>query len=401
VVVTGAGILSALGLDRGAFWRALSAGECGIAPITGVPRERLIATQGAEVKGFDPQQVFTDRGDLGLDRFAQFALLAAKEALADSGLQLTEALCQRGAVVTGSCVGGVGAQESEYKKFYGEGKDRLHPATVPRTMANAGASRVSMQFNLRGPVFNLSTACSSSNHALGMAYWLVRDGITDVALAGGSEAPFTLGNLKAWDAIRVVAPDVCRPFSKGRKGMILGEGGAFLVLEPRDAALARGARIYAEIAGFGMTADAGHLTTPTVEGPSSAMRMALADGGIDPETVGYINAHGTGTEANDANEAQAIRTVFGPHAKSVAVSSTKSMHGHALGAAGAIEAVATVLTLHHGLLPPTANWQERDPDCDLDLVLGAARPARVEVALSNSFAFGGLNAVVAFRRHVP
>jgi nodulation protein E len=352
--------------------------------------------QAAEVRGFDPERAFTDRNDRMLDRFAQFALVAATEALADSGLQLTDALRNRGAVVTGSCVGGVTSQETEYQKLYGEGHDRVHPQTVPRMMANAGASRVSMQFGLRGPVFNLSSACSSSNQALGLGYWLVRDGTADLALCGGTEAPFTLGNLKAWDALRVVAPDVCRPFSKGRKGMIIGEGAAFLVLEPREAALARGARIYAEVAGFGMTADASHITQPTVDGPARAMRLALEDGGLDPASVGYINAHGSGTEANDANEAKAIRAVFSDHWRQVAVSSTKAMHGHGFGAAGAIEGAATVLAMHHGLLPANINWQEADPACEIDLVLGSARPGKPAVALSNSFAFGGLNAAVAF-----
>jgi nodulation protein E len=256
-----------------------------------------------------------------------------------------------------------------------------------------------MQFGLRGPVFNVSSACSSSNHALGLAFWLVRDGMSEVALCGGAEAPFTLGNLKAWDALRVVAPDVCRPFSKGRQGMVIGEGAAFLVLEPREAALQRSARIYAEVCGFGMTADASHITQPTVDGPARAMQMALQDGGIEPTAVGYVNAHGTGTEANDANESRAIRTLFGDHWRNVAVSSTKAMHGHTFGAAGAIEGAATVLALHHGLLPATLHWLAPDPACELDLVLGSARPARPAVALSNSFAFGGLNASVAFARH--
>ena len=244
----------------------------------------------------------------------------------------------------------------------------------------------------------MTTACSSANHAIGLAYWTVRDGVCDVALTGGSEAIFTLANLKAWDALRVVSPETCRPFSKDRQGMILGEGGATLVLETLEHAQERGARIYAEVCGFGMSADAHHLTMASVEGPARAMQMALDDGGVAKEEVSYINAHGTGTLGNDPNEINAIREVFGQHAEDLAVSSTKSMHGHALGAAGAVEAVATVLGLEQGILPPTANFTEPDPECALDVVPNKGRPAELRAALSNSFAFGGLNAVVGFRR---
>jgi len=254
-----------------------------------------------------------------------------------------------------------------------------------------------MDLGLAGPVYTVSTACSSANHAIGQAFRLVRDGEAEFAVTGGAEAFFTIGMLKAWEAMRVVAPDTCRPFSKDRRGMILGEGGAMMILEPLDAARARGARIYAEVCGMGMTSDAHHLTQPTIDGPARAMRGALREGGIAPEEVGYINAHGTGTAGNDPVETKAIREVFGAHANKLGVSSTKSMHGHALGAAGALESVATILALHHGILPPTANFTEADPECDLDYIPNKAREQRVAAALSNSFAFGGLNAVVAFR----
>jgi nodulation protein E len=256
-----------------------------------------------------------------------------------------------------------------------------------------------MDLRLSGPTYTVATACSSSNHAIGQAFRLVRDGDAEMAVTGGSEAPFTIGLLKAWEAMRVIAPDTCRPFSKDRRGMILGEGGAMMILEPLEAAQARGARIYAEVCGFGMTSDAHHLTQPTVIGPARAMRAALREGGIEPEEVGYINAHGTGTPGNDPTETRAIREVFGAHANKLPVSSTKSLHGHALGAAGALEAIATILALHHGILPPTANYNERDPECDLDYIPNQSRAARAEAALSNSFAFGGLNAVVAFRAY--
>jgi nodulation protein E len=265
-------------------------------------------------------------------------------------------------------------------------------------MANAGASHISMEFGITGPSYTISTACSSSSHAIGQAFWMVRSGAAPLAITGGSEAPFSFGLLKAWEALRVVSPDTCRPFSKDRKGMILGEGGAMLVLEPLEAARARGARIYAEIAGFGMSSDACHITQPSAEGAARAMRAAVCDAHLMPEVVGYINAHGTGTPANDFTETAAIRAVFGPHADRLAVSSTKSMHGHALGAAGALEALAAILALRYGFLPPTANYNEPDPQCDLDVVPNVARRADIEYALSNSFAFGGLNAVLLFRR---
>jgi nodulation protein E len=265
-------------------------------------------------------------------------------------------------------------------------------------MANAGASHISMEFGITGPSFTISTACSSAAHAIGQAFWMIRGGITDLAITGGSEAPFSFGILKAWEAMRVVSPDTCRPFSKDRRGMILGEGAAMFVLEPLDRARARGARIHAEIVGFGMSADANHITQPSAGGAARAMRAALKDAGLAPEQIGYINAHGTATPANDVTETAAIRSVFGPHASRLAVSSTKSMHGHALGAAAALECLAATLAVRDGVLPPTANFNEYDPECDLDVVPNCPRKADVEYALSNSFAFGGLNAVLTLRK---
>jgi nodulation protein E len=265
-------------------------------------------------------------------------------------------------------------------------------------MTNAGASRVSFEYGITGPVYAVSTACSSANHAIGQAFRMVRSGEVDVALTGGSEAPLSMGFLKAWEAMRVVAPDTCRPFSRDRRGLILGEGAAVLVLEPFDHARARGATILGEIAGFGMSSDAHHITQPSALGAARAIRAALLDAAISPEAVGYVNAHGTGTLANDATETEAIHSVFGEHARKLLVSSTKSMHGHALGAAGALEAAATLGALRCGLIPPTANFTAADPACDLDVVPNTPRPAQIEWALSNSFAFGGLNAVVLFRK---
>jgi nodulation protein E len=398
VVITGVGIISALGADRSAFWRALSGGQSGIRPIEAIQPGQLRFQNGAEVRNYNPADYFEAKEAELLDRFAQFGVIAVREAVKDAGICWTGELRERTAIVTGACVGGQGTEDKGFFDVYHEKRNRVHPLTIPRTMANAAASQISMEFGITGPAFTLSTACSSANHAIGHAFWMVRHGMAEMALTGGSEAPFSFGLLKAWEAMRVVSPDTCRPFSKNRRGMILGEGGAMLVLEPLEAAVSRGARIYAEIVGFGMSADAHHITQPSVEGPAKAMREALHDANLNPEDVGYINAHGTGTPANDPAETRAIHLVFGKHVARLAVSSTKSMHGHALGAAGAIEAVATVLALYHGLIPPTANFEEPDPECDLDVVPNYPRQIQVECALSNSFAFGGLNAVLAFRR---
>jgi len=398
VVVTGIGVVSALGPDASSFRRGLQAGRPGIAPIERVDRSLFRFQHGAEARGYDPEAHFSPKALMALDRFAQFALVATREALADAGLPRTLEAKARTAVVTGSSMGGQDTQDAGFARLYREGRRRLDPLSVPRTMANAGASHISMAHGFGGPAYTVSSACSSANHAIGQAFWMVRSGLVDAAVAGGSEAPFSYGSLKAWEALRVVSTDTCRPFSKDRSGMILGEGGAMLVLESLEQAAARGAAVYGEIVGFGMSADAHHLTQPSPDGAAAAIRAALRDGGLAPEAVGYVNAHGTGTLANDPMETAALRTVFGAHAGRLAVSSTKSMHGHALGAAGALEAAATLLALRHGWLPPTANFTEPDPDCDLDVVPNAAREAEVDVAISNSFAFGGLNAVLAFRR---
>jgi nodulation protein E len=270
--------------------------------------------------------------------------------------------------------------------------------TIPKTMANAGASAISQEFGITGPAFTISTACSSSAHAIGQAFSMVRSGMSDVALTGGSEAPFSYGILKAWEAMRVISPAVCRPFSKDRNGMVLGEGGAMLVIESLEHATARGAKPIAEIVGFGMSSDAHHITQPSAEGAAKAIRMALKDAVIGPEQIDYINAHGTGTTVNDATETCALHLAFGDHAQRLAISSTKAMHGHTLGAAGAIESAAAILALAGGILPPTIHFNEPDPACDLDYIPNCPRRADIEYALSNSFAFGGLNAVLAFRR---
>jgi nodulation protein E len=398
VVVTGLGVISALGNTACEFWKALSEGRPAIAPIQSVDRALIRFQNGAEIRNYDAARYFDEKEAGLLDRFAQYGVIAAREAIADSGITWTGELRESSAIVTGSCVGGQGTQDEGFVNLYKKNIPRVNPLTIPRTMENAAASRISLETGIVGPTYTISTACSSSNHAIGQAFWMVRSGAARIAIAGGSEAVFSLGFLKAWEAMRVVSPDTCRPFSRDRRGLILGDAGAMLVLEPMQSARARGAKIYGEIAGFGMSSDAFHVTQPSPDGAARAIRAALADGGMEAEQIGYINAHGTATPANDATETAAIRKVFGSHADRLAVSSTKSMHGHTLGAAGAIEAVATLFALHHGVLPPTANYSEPDPACDLDVIPNQARPAQMECALSNSFAFGGLNAVLAFRR---
>ena len=397
VCVTGVGVISALGKDQHEFWSGLESGEASIGPMQTMDPDQFRFKNVAETHGYVPENRFDGRELALMDRFAQFAVIAADEALTQAGVIWTEDLREDTAVITGSCMGGRGAEEVGYWELFHHNRTRVHPLTIALSMSNAGASHISMKYGTRGPTYTISTACSSSAHAIGQAFWMVRSGATPMAITGGSEAPLFIGSLKAWEAMRVISKDTCRPFSADRSGLILGEGGAMLILEPLDGALARGAKPLAEIVGFGMTSDAAHLTQPSGSGAASAMRRAIRDSGLDLEQFGYINAHGTATQANDKTETSAIRAVFGAQTNRIAVSSTKSMHGHTLGAAGAIEAVASVLTLKHGVLPPTANFTQPDPECDLDVVPNQARPLQVEACLSNSFAFGGLNAVLAFK----
>jgi len=398
VAITGLGAICALGRTVAETAEALRQGRSGIGPIESTDSSQLRFKNGAEVRGYTHQPYFEDRRADFIDRFAQFAVIAAREAVTNAGVEWTPQLRQNAAIVTGSCVGGQSTEDIGFQEVYKFAHNRVHPLTIPKTMANAGASHISMEFGVTGPSFTISTACSSAAHAIGQAFWMVRNGVTDLAITGGSEAPFSFGILKAWEAMRVVSPETCRPFSKDRRGMVLGEGAAMVVLEPLEAARARGAHVYAEIASFGMSADAGHITQPSSEGAARSMLAALRDAQIAPEAIAYINAHGTGTPANDSTETAAIRQVFGAHAGRLAVSSTKSMHGHALGAAAALECVATALALESGVLPPTANFNQPDPECDLDVIPNCARRLQVEWALSNSFAFGGLNAVLALRK---
>lgn len=398
VAVTGLGLVCALGNTTSECWRRLAAGESGIRALRDSGNPPYKFQKGAEAWDFNPLDHFSEKDLVMLERFAQLATVAAREAVAQSGLTFNGKLADSSAVITGSSVGGQFSEEEGYQRLYKEGVTRVAPLTIPRTMANAGASRISLEFGIHGPAYTISTACSSSNHALGQAFWMVRSGQVTAAVAGGSEAVFAEGLIRAWEAMRVVSPDVCRPFSADRKGLTLGEGAGMLVLENWNHAQARGAELLGEIIGFGMSSDAHHITQPCTDGPAKAMRWGLSDAAISAERVDYINAHGTGTVANDLTETQAIRSVFCRSTESLLVSSTKSMHGHTLGAAGAIEAIATILALKHSVIPPTANFTTSDPGCNLDVVPNQPRSANIEIAISNSFAFGGLNATLVLKR---
>lgn len=398
VVVSGFGVVSALGPDVDTFWSGLLQGRSGMGLLARVGLESLRVRIGYQVPGFVPEDHFAAELLPQLDPHSQFALLAARQAVADAGLEATDLVAA--AAVVGTGCGGKMTDEETYQRLYQQGRPRVHPLTIPRGMPSAAASQVSMQLGVQGPVFTVASACASAAHAVCQAAVMVRTGLVDLALAGGADAPFSFGLLKAWEAMRVLSPDGCRPFSRDRNGLVLGEGAGMVVLESESHARARGAQIYAELAGCGMSADAGHITAPAVEGAARAMRAALMDAGLQPQEIDYVNAHGTGTQLNDVSETRALHLVFGAHAPRLAVSSSKSMHGHSLGASGAMELVATALALRHGVAPPTANFSQPGEGCDLDYLPNQARPMEIRAALSNSFAFGGLNAVLALRRVV-
>ena len=401
VAITGLGCVSALGLDAGSFWTALAAGRSAIGPLKTLPSESLSVRVGAEVRDYEPACHFEPKQLTLVDRFAQFALLAAREAVRDAGLDLSGPRATETAVILGSGAGGKTSDDEAFFRLYGNREPRVHPTVIPRVMLSSAVSHVTIDLGIRGPAFAVSSACASASHAIGQAFWMVRQGMVGAALAGGSEATFTLGMMTAWESLRVLAPDTCRPFSLNRRGMVLGEGAGVVVLEPLEVARSRGAEVYAELAGFGMSADADHMVQPSAAGAAQAMQSALKDAKLPPSEVGYINAHGTGTPSNDATETEAIHRVFGDHVGQLAVSSTKSMHGHALGASGALELVATLLAMRHSRVPPTANFEEPDPRCNVDCVPNASRSMEVNAAISNSFAFGGLNAVLALRKPLP
>lgn len=372
-------------------------GRLGIGPLDIPDVDRLMIKIGAQVSDFDPSAHFTPRQITFFDRFTQFAMVAAKEAMQQSGLEISDDLAPQAGVILGTAGGGLQTQDENYRAVYQNGKNRVHPFVVPRLMNNAAAAQVAMAHNLQGPCYSVATACASSNHAMGQAFHLLRSGVAKVMLTGGSESMLCFGGLKAWEGLRVMSPDGCRPFSADRNGMVQGEGAAVFVFEDYAHAQARNADILAEVIGFAMTSDAADIVLPSAGGAARAMAGALRDANISPDQVGYINAHGTGTAANDRIECFAIRQVFGDHADHLMVSSTKSMHGHLIGGAGAVELLACILAVRDGVIAPTIGYRQPDPDCALDVVPNQARQAKTDVAMSNAFAFGGMNAVLLIR----
>jgi len=399
VVITGLGAVSGLGLNTDEFWQALKAGRSAIKPLN-LPMEKVKMSLGATVPNFEPENYFSSDELTILDRYSQLAVIASQEAADDAGLICNEEILTNAAAIIGSGCGGKHTDEATYDQLYKQQRTRAHPLTIPKGMPSAAASMVSLHLGIKGPAFVLASACASGSHSIIQGMTMIQSGMIDVALVGASDAPFTYGLLKSWDALRVASSDTCRPFCADRSGLVLGEGAGILILESEEHARQRGARIYAEFAGCGMTSDAGHITRPDILGITSAMENTLHHAELQPEDVDYINAHGTGTQINDATETEAINRVFGDHAKKLAVSSTKSMHGHALGASSALELVATTLAMHHGIIPPTANFTVADDLCDLDYVPNEARQQNIDVAMSNSFAFGGLNAVIALKKYI-
>lgn len=396
-MITGRGAVSALGRSVAETTRGMREGQCGIGPLDFPNVERLSITIGGQLRGFDPEAHFT-RQELTLyDRFTQFAVLAAREAIAEAGLSIEGELAERAGVVLGTSGGGLQTQDENFRLVYEEGKNRVHPFIIPRLMNNAAASHLSMIHNIQGPSFTVSTACASSNHAMGQALGLIRAGQAEVVLTGGSESMLCFGGIKAWEGLRVMSRDGCRPFSANRNGMVQGEGAAIFVFEELEHARARGAEILAEVTGFAMSSDASDIVTPNQAGAERAMRGALRDARLAPEAIGYINAHGTGTAANDRTECAAVRAVFGPAADRVMISSTKSMHGHLIGGTGAVELLACLMALRDGVIAPTIGYEVPDPECDLDVVPNVAREAQVTAVMTNAFAFGGMNAVLVLR----
>ena len=397
VVITGAGTINALGGSVLETLHAMREGQLGIGPLQMRDLERLTVKIGGQIKDFDPEAHF-DRQKLALyDRVTQLVLLASREAMAQSGLEITEELSETTGVVLGTAAGGMNTWDDNFRSVYEEGKNRVHPFVVPKLMTNAAASHLSMAHNIKGPSLTVSTACASSNHAIGLAFHMVRSGMAQVMLAGGGDAMLTFGGIKAWEGLRVMSKTACRPFSANRSGMVQGEGAGVFVLETYEGAKARGAEILAELIGFSMTSDAGDIVMPNQQGAVRAIRGALRDARLDPQDIGYINAHGTGTAANDKTECAAVTEVFGAHAPALMMSSTKSMHGHLIGGTGAVELLACLMALRDGVIAPTIGYEQPDPNCAVDVVPNVARQANVTAALSNAFAFGGMNAVLALK----
>lgn len=400
VVVTGTGVITPIGLSVDDFWNSMKASKCGVSELGGFPLEDLKILIAAQIKDFDPKvrlkHFKRDKLVMHADRYSWFAAAAADEAVKQSGLEFPIADPYRSACIVGSGAGGLVTFENSYRSLFIEGKRATHPLTLLRIIGSSASAHVGIEFGVKGPTFATCSACSTATHALGVARDYIRHGIVDVAIAGASESVINYGTMKAWQALHVLSPEGCFPFAKKRNGTVLAEGAGILVMESLEHARERGAKILAELVGYGMSSDAKDMVNPDIEGPREAMRQALDEAGLAPSDIEYLSAHGTATTINDVNETRAIKAVFGNHAKSLAISSTKSMHGHPLGAGGGLEAVVCIRTINEGWVPPTIGLDEPDPECDLDYIPNVGRDLKVNYAMSNSFAFGGLNAVVVF-----
>ena len=396
VVVTGLGAVTSVGLDVDTFWSSLKAGKCGVGRIENFPLEDLYIHIAGEIKGFDPLKHVSSRKIQYGERYSWFAGRAAEEAWKQSGLPIPYANPYRSACIIGTGAGGYSTVENAYRDLFILNKRATNPLTLLRIIGSSAASHVGIEYGIKGPTFATCSACSTATHAIGLVLDYIRNGVVDVGVAGASEAVLTYGSMRTWQAMRVLSPEGCFPFSKKRNGTVLAEGAGILVLEEYEHAKRRGANILAEIRGFGMSSDAKDMVNPDIDGPRSAMQFALDDAGLDPSEIDYLNAHGTATKLNDENETNAIKLVFGDYAHKLAISSTKSMHGHLLGAGGGVEAIACIKAMQDGFVPATIGLEEADPKCDLDYVPNVGREKKIRYAMSNSFAFGGLNAVLVF-----
>ncbi|MCB1442588.1 MAG: beta-ketoacyl-[acyl-carrier-protein] synthase family protein [Methyloceanibacter sp.] len=398
VVVTGQGVVTPLGTGVDKFWSGLKSGTCGIREVQSFETDELYITIAGEVPDFDPRERELSKQLLMADKYSQYAGCAAREAVAQSGLEtpISDADAYRTACVIGSGVGGLTTLEFSYKMLFKENKRATHPLTLLKAIGSSASAHVSIEYGVKGPTFGVVSACSTATHSIGVVYQMIRSGLVDTGIAGAAEASLNWGATRAWQAMRVLSPDGLFPFSKTRNGTVLAEGSGILVLEEYEKAKARGAPILAELMGFGMTADAADMVNPSIDGASTAMQIALDDAQLAPSDIDYINAHGTATAVNDVNETRAIKHVFGNAANNLSISSTKSMHGHTLGACGGIEAAASIKALEENFIPPTIGLKEPDPECDLDYTPNEGKKRDVNYVMSNSFAFGGLNAVLVF-----
>lgn len=396
VVVTGMGAVTPIGLDVEEMWASMKVGKCGVQRIENFPLEDLYIHIAGEIRGFDPAKHVKSRKIQYGDRYSWLAGRAADEAWSQSGLPTPYDQPYRAASIIGSGAGGFNTIETAYKDLFVLHKKATNPLTLLRIIGSSAAAHVGIEYGIKGPTFATCSACSTATHAIGLVVDYIRHGMIDVGVAGASEAVLTYGSMRVWQAMRVLSPDGCFPFSKKRNGTVLAEGAGVLVLEELEHARKRGANILAELKGWGMSSDSKDMVNPDIDGPTTAMAKALDDAGLKPEDIDYLNAHGTATSLNDLNETNAIKKVFGDHAKKLAVSSTKSMTGHLLGAGGAVEAIASIKTMNEGWLPPTINLEVPGDGCDLDYVPNVGREAKVRHVMSNSFAFGGLNAVLVF-----